>query len=292
MSAIEWIATAGGLLLVTAALRDVFHTLLHPSGRGQLSPLVFSAVWRVAHRLGGRAMDLAGPLGLVASIALWTLMLVIGWALVYWPHMPQAFEVVDGIPASAHAGLLDAVYLSGVALSTLGFGDIVAEEPALRLALALEALIGFGLLTASISWVLLIYPALMRRRALAARISTLLTDEPDGVRLVPGDPPSALAVVLHGLSEQLRTNHVDLIQYPASYFFLDPGPALSLPPALCRLESAITRNDMPDPLRPAAKAVEASIEGLASTLRQPPFRLAAENVRDMLGAYAADHNRS
>jgi len=290
VSATDWIAAAGGLLLVAAALRDVFHTLLHPSGVGQLTPAVFRGAWRLAQRLGGRAMDLAGPLALVSSIALWTLMLVIGWALVHWPHMPQAFQLAEGVPSSTQGDFLESLYLSAVALSTLGFGDIVAEAPGLRLALVLEAIIGFALLTASISWVLSIYPTLMRRRTLAAQIGTLLEGEREDVRLVCG-PPSALALVLHRLSEQLGTTRIDLIQYPASYFFHDPAATLSLPAALCRLQRALTRDDMPETLRPAAKAVRTSIDELTQTLREAPFRLAGDDSQAVLHAYAAHHNR-
>jgi hypothetical protein len=41
----------------------------------------------------------------------------------------------------------------------------------LRLLALIEALVGFGLLTAAISWVLSIYPALSRRQSLAQKIS-------------------------------------------------------------------------------------------------------------------------
>lgn len=128
MSAIDAVVTAAGLLLVVAALREVFHTLLHPSGVGQLTPAIFRALWRAARRIGGRSNAFAGPLSLLASIAAWALMLVVGWALVYWPQMPDAFQVAAGIPAPAQDDLIDAVYLSAVALSTLGFGDIVASR--------------------------------------------------------------------------------------------------------------------------------------------------------------------
>lgn len=152
MSATDAIITLAGLLVVAAALREVFHTLLRPSGAGQLTPAIFRAVWRTAHRIGGGATALAGPSAVLSSIVIWTLMVVIGWALVYWPQMPEAFQAAEGMRAPDD--LLDAIYVSATALSTLGFGDIVAEQPALRIALVVESFVGFALLTASISWVL------------------------------------------------------------------------------------------------------------------------------------------
>ena len=290
MSTIEWTATVGGLLLVAAGLREVFHTLLHPSGEGQITPAVFRGVWRLSRRLGASARRLAGPVGMVASITTWTLLLVVGWALVYWPHLPEQFQVAEGIPAGRQGSVLDAVYVSGVTLSTLGFGDFVAEGRTLRLATAAEALVGFALLTASISWVLSIYPALMRRRALAARIGSLVEGDGPDARLRGAESPTALAIVLHGVADQLGTVRVDLVQYPASYFFHGPMEALSLPAVLPRLQRAIARDD----LREAASAVavvRSSIAELGRTLEQGPFGIRADDPDAAIAAYANDHRR-
>lgn len=289
MSPLEWLATGAGVALVAGALREVFHTLLYPSGAGQMTPAVFRVVWAGAHPAGGRAVQLAGPLAVVASIVIWALMLVVGWALVYWPHLPEQFQVAQGIPVSRQGSLADAVYVPAVALATLGYGDIVAEETLLRLALSAEAVIGFALLTASISWVLSIYPALMRRRALAARITTLLSEIGEATRLRAGDPPTVLAVVLHGIAERLATAQVDLIQYPSSYFFHGPSQRLSLPEALPRLRQALTRDDLPPKARAAAQVVLATLEDLSRTLRDGPFPLTAGSPEATLAAYAADH---
>lgn len=276
MSATEAILTLAGLVVVAAALREVFHTLLHPSGVGQLTPAIFRAVWRTAHRLGGRAIALAGPSAVLSSIVIWTLMVVIGWALVYWPQMPEAFQAAEGIQAPDD--LLDAIYVSATALSTLGFGDVVAEPPALRIALVVEALVGFALLTASISWVLSINPALMRRRALAARINALVSADNNQTRLLGGEPPCVQALVLHNLSEQIQTARVDLVQYPSSYYFADPAPDLSLRQALPRLRNAVQRDDIPPEARTAATAVCTSIDALSQTLRRRPFSVDADDA--------------
>ena len=49
-------------------------------------------VWRVFRRLGGRKrLSLAGPIALIAVVVSWAAMLVIGWALLLMPHMPDSF---------------------------------------------------------------------------------------------------------------------------------------------------------------------------------------------------------
>src|SRR3982751_6479784 len=87
--------------------------------------------------------------------------------------MPESFNLGSGVDPS-HP-FVDSFYMSMATLSTVGFGDVAPATIALRLITPLEALLGFGLLTASISWLLSIYPVLSRRRSLAYEIN-LLTD--------------------------------------------------------------------------------------------------------------------
>ncbi|WP_455403051.1 potassium channel family protein, partial [Streptomyces bambusae] len=161
-------------------MRDVFHTLWHPTRHGGLSRLIMTGCWRLSGRLAGgrRASGLAGPLAMVTVVATWALTVVVGWALVYWPHMPDGFTYTAGLRPAEHAEFLDALYVSLVHVSTLGLGDIAPGEGWLRVLAPVEALVGFVLLTATVSWTLGIYPALARRRALALRLSHLSRTHP------------------------------------------------------------------------------------------------------------------
>lgn len=174
-SYVNSLISAVGAVVVLAALRDLFHTIWHPTRRGGLSRLIMTAMWRLSHRLPGRqrTAGLVGPLGMVAVVGTWALALVLGWALIYWPHMPESFAFDEGLAPSERSDLLDALYLSLVMLGTLGLGDIAPEAAWLRIAAPVEALVGFVLLSATVAWVLELYPALARRRALAVRLSLL-----------------------------------------------------------------------------------------------------------------------
>ncbi len=110
----DWLVTATGAALVLLILRDVFHTLWHPTRHGGLSRLVMTTLWRLSFVLGPRrtAAGLAGPLAMVSVVALWALTVAAGWALIYWPHIPDAFVYAGGLQPDDHAGLLDATYVS------------------------------------------------------------------------------------------------------------------------------------------------------------------------------------
>jgi hypothetical protein len=227
--ALGWLVTAGGAALVLVALRDIFHTIWHPSGRGGLSRRLMGVVWRVGRRrrvLG----PLSGPLAMVVVVLTWMLLILLGWALVYWPQLPGGFVFGSSLNPRSRAGLLDAVYLSTVTLATLGFGDIVPTADWLRIAVPVQALIGFALLTAAVSWVLQVYPALTRRRALAVRLSLLR--RVDTLGLV-ADPRSGLAApLLEDLAVGLAQLRVDLTQYAETYYFRDGDADASLPAML------------------------------------------------------------
>ncbi|MGY1762433.1 potassium channel family protein [Geodermatophilus sp. SYSU D00779] len=224
-----WFVTAVGAALVFVALRDIFHTIWHPTGRGGLSRRLMATVWRIGRRR--RALGaLVGPLAMVVVVLAWVLLILLGWALVYWPHLPGGFVFGSGLDPASRAGFLDAVYLSTVTLATLGFGDIVPAADWLRIAVPVQALVGFGLITAAVSWVLQVYPALTRRRALAVRLSLLR--RVDTLGLV-ADPQSAMAApLLEDLAVGLAQLRVDLTQYAETYYFRDGDPEASLPAML------------------------------------------------------------
>lgn len=130
---------------------------------------------------------------------------------------------------SGRSAFLDSLYLSLVTLATLGYGDIVPAAAWLRVVAPLEGLIGFALLTAAVSWVLQVYPALARRRALAVRLSMLRKNDAAGVL---GDLHETVAAgILDELSEDLVQIRVDLTQYGETYFYGESDPRASLPAA-------------------------------------------------------------
>ena len=161
---------------------------------------------------------------------MWGTLAVVGWALLYWPSVPASFVYASGTAAGGTNRVLDALYISMVTMSTLGFGDIAPAAGWLRIATPLEALFGFALLTVAVAWVLQIYPALTRRRVLAIRLSSLRRAE------VLAEISTADSTMLSGVLERLSTDiiqaQVDLSEYSETYYFRDEDPNASLAVAL------------------------------------------------------------
>jgi hypothetical protein len=117
------LATAAGAGLIGLVGRDAFDALFHAEGRGTFSRQITRVVWHVFRRArtGHELLPLAGPVAIVAVITSWAGLLVLGWALVYWPHMPGGFRFDSGVEA-AGPDFVHALNVSLVTLTTLGSG--------------------------------------------------------------------------------------------------------------------------------------------------------------------------
>ncbi|GGT58775.1 hypothetical protein GCM10010271_72710 [Streptomyces kurssanovii] len=286
----KWLVTLGGLALAMLALRDVFHTLWHPTRHGGLSRGVMTVAWRISARFGRRrAVGLAGPLGMVTVVALWAVTVIAGWALMYWPHMPGGFSFATGLAPAEHSGFLDAVYLSIVTMATLGLGDIAPTDGWLRILGPIEAVVGFALLTATVSWVLGIYPALARRRAVALRISQLRRAGLREHQL----STSVASAALQNLAADLAHVCVDYRQYAESYYFHDGDENTSL--AANIMYFTAVAEQLPDGTgeerRLVKELLRVSLHDLAVTLDER-FLHTGGTTQQVLARYAQDHGRA
>jgi hypothetical protein len=288
----DWVLTAVGLVLIAVVVRDVFHTLFHPIGHGSVAPLVMKFVWRVlrAFRADRRIASLTGPLGFALVVLIWGVIAVLGWALLYLAQMPEGFVYSSELDPATRSNVFDSFYLSLVAIGTLGFGEIVPALPFLRIMVPLEALFGFMLVTAAVSWILQIYPALHRRRVLALELSTLREARhanPDcGIDSVPTD-------VLTGIAGAIVEARNDFTQYSATYYFRDVEVDASLAASLdyaAELAAEAEGSDQPQ-TKLAGAMITAAVESLAELLGREFLQFDGD-TESVIKAYATDHRHT
>ena len=284
------LVTVLGVVVALLGLRDMYHSLLHPSGKGSISHRVMVLVWKVSKWSGHRLGSMVGPAMMVTVVVLWVALQALGWALIYLPHVPAGFSYSPGIDPTRYNNFLEALYISLVTLGTLGFGDVVAIDPWIRMAAPLEALTGFALLTAALTWFMQVYPPLSRRRALALELKGLAdigyADE------LPALDPVTVAHVLGTLAAEIGTVRIDFTQYIESYYFQEEDPDLSLArqlPYALVLRDAAAASASPD-LQAGARQLTRALEQLALKL-QRDFVAAEGGPEPVFTAYAADHGR-
>jgi len=219
---------------------------------------------------------------------MWVALLGAGWALVYSPHVPDGFVYSAGIDPADYSDVAEALYVSFVTLATLGFGDVVATDPLLRLTAPLEALTGFALLTAALTWFMQIYPPLTRRRTLALQLKSL-ADVEYAEHLSSLDPATA-SRVLDAVTAGLRTVRVDFAQHSEGFYFPEKDAELNLArqlPTALRLRDA-AHDHASQEVTLSALQLDQALEQLATTLREE-FLHTGEDPAAVITAYAAEH---
>ena len=286
------LSTAGGIALIGLVARDAFAALFHAEGTGTLSHLISRGTWQALRRSGRpERLSLAGPIAFVVVIAAWTLLLVLGWALIFLPHVPDHFRFDPGVEADGPA-FVHALNVSLVTLTTLGFGDITPTAEPLRLILPLEALLGFGLLSAAISWLLSIYPALSRQRSLAYEISLLRTAEEERGLSLDALSPDAAERLLAELTSRLVAVERDLVHFPISYYFSVADVRFSLPaaaPYLLEISRRAADESGSESVRFRARLLMQAVHDLARTTANRFHGAEGEGPEELLHGYASDH---
>jgi hypothetical protein len=285
-----------GIALIALALRDIFDVLFHPAGRGMVARRIVRAFSTLARRVSPHARTLrllAGPLSYVAVIATWATLLALGWALVFLPHLPEGFTFDPGLDPAEHSDFLDALYVSLVNLTSLGYGDVSPASSLLRLLGPLETLFGLGLLTASISWLISIYSAIARRDSLAHEVHLAKEAEQRlGEKIADADP-ALLERLLASFTEQLIASRRDLIHFPITHYFRteDEERVLAgLLPFLASLVEEASEDGRPHALRVRAEMLRMAIDDFAETLRTR-LRISGETTEATLEHYQREHGR-
>jgi Ion channel len=283
-----------GVALILYTLRDIFHTVFHPSGTGSIGEYASNILWWFFRRFPGKHnqhLPIAGPLSLVVIILTWATLLWVGWALFVWPFVPS-FSYNQALAHPAQPGILDALYFSIMNLATLGAADVAPSAQWLRLLAPVEALIGFALLTVSVTWVLSIYPVIQRRQSTANEIAVLQDAEHDGKSLLAVDPAYA-AYVLAELKTMLVTLRSDFIQFPITYYFHALNERDSFPAVIQYLFDtalSIESQTQSPALNYAAHLLVASLYDVAQTLAREFLGIdRPHDPAQVFAIYRADH---
>jgi hypothetical protein len=285
------VLTILGGMLVVAAIQDVFHTLFHPSASGDISDWIAHQVWRGFRSTMPRALSFAGPVAFVSVVIYWALSITVGFALIYLPRLPGLFTFASGLSPESYRSFWGAINVSLGSLITLSTG-VYPKALWVQLLMGFESVFGFALLTASVSWILSIYPVLEHRRSLAHEATLLHFSEVNGIGHLEIMADSDLQELLLGLASQVTTSRNEVTQFPITYYFHEDERETALAGILPYIAEVAQRSVD----REGAGAIAASILGgaiddylkvIAATFLRREFT----SRREILEAFAEDHMR-
>ena len=114
MNAAVWTVTAAGVSLLGLVALDIYRTILHSHGRsGPVTEVLIPAVWRLALGAAFRRsrpgrhhlLNRVGPLLLPVTVATLVTLIILGYALLYWPHLPAGFNVDEKATLSIRSSI-------------------------------------------------------------------------------------------------------------------------------------------------------------------------------------------
>lgn len=179
MQGLEIPAVIAGVVILLTVLWDTFETMVLPRSAGpglRVTRFYFIAMWTMWRFLATRfkymnpfrqgLLGIYGPFALIVLISLWANLLIIGFGLIIYGIGANEAERV-GIKPGEFA---DYLYLSGVTLFTLGYGDKTPGVPLTKALCVLEAGVGFGLLAMVIGYLPTLYQTFARRENMVLRL--------------------------------------------------------------------------------------------------------------------------
>lgn len=221
--------TAAGIALLSIIAFDVYATVLHSSARygpvgERLNRYAWSAARWLAFRLSRprrhKLLNVVGPLLMPLLVVVFLGTLVLAFALIYYPRMPAHFKHAYDEAATPW---LDSVYFSGVTLTSMGYGDIVPRTTGMRFTAMLESTWGLLLISLIIAYLITIYRALERKRAVALSIYHQAGEGADAAGYLAHHFVEGR---FYGLREELRTATRDIqelleahIEHPVIHYF-------------------------------------------------------------------------
>jgi len=227
----------GGLLVVSLGLVDVFLTVLHYENPGLLAGPTYRAVWACARWITAPlpnptralARSMVAPSMVVMTLAGWLALPVLGFSLVYWPPIAHHHFAVG------HAGhsFGTAVYFSAASLTSLSFSDVQPASLAYHAVAAAETLVGLGILTLAISYILNLYRVLQDQGVLATLLLHHSAGGNDPIRLLESHfvdgRPEGLSTLVRELDRNLTEYREGMRRYPLVWYFHTRRPYRSLP---------------------------------------------------------------
>ena len=207
----EAVAFALGAFLLALTYWDLFETVVVPRptpGYFRIGRYLVRSSWRVVRAVGNgrsgrsheRLLGLFAPAVTIALLAAWLLTLIVGYGLLLFALRDE----LQPVPTD----LGTCLYFAATSVLTIGYGDVVAVEPAARLIITMAAISGLGVVALVVTFLFSLYGSYQRREVQVVVLQS-----------AAGAPPSAVALLetyaMLGLVDRLPALFLDWERWAA-----------------------------------------------------------------------------
>ncbi|MGN6359110.1 MAG: potassium channel family protein [Thermomicrobiales bacterium] len=235
----NWSWIIAGIALIAVGLLDLFLSALNYDESGMLTLRLQALQWHVLRgvllrlparwRGFGRAQVIG--LQILLDLVVWVALVTIGWGFVYFGLMyDHSFQF-----SGSHIGRsMDyAIYFSIAQFSTVGATSMTPQTTLLRVLGVLETLIGLGIVTLAISFLISVFQTITYLRTLASDLHYPAPGASDPVRLLavffPQGQPTGLSDYLGRLHQNLGAYYAGLQLHHTAYYYQSRSDYISLP---------------------------------------------------------------
>jgi hypothetical protein len=218
------LAAAAGVAVIVVVLWDTFETIVLPrrvARRLRLTRLFYLWTWAPAAWLARRVpagkrrdyyLAFYGPLSLILLLTVWALGLLLGFALLQWAAHSRLH-----LPEEVPTEFTTYLYMSGVTIFTLGFGDVFPLSPLGRFLAVVEAGTGFGFLAAVIGYLPVLYQSFSRREVSISMLDARAGTPPAAAELLRRHAEAGRLDALGDLLHDWERWAADLMESHLSY---------------------------------------------------------------------------
>src|SRR4051812_18918870 len=172
---LSWLEQAAGAAILLLTLLDVFLTVLYARiAAGIVGYRAALVTWQiflhVARPLGSRrahVLSFCGPVIVVMLVVLWVFGLTLGTALILHPHMGTSLRANSG---TTPTDFFTAMYVAESSVSVVRSGEFSPYTLPLRFLFMFNSLAGAAVLSLTVTYLMQIYTALLRRNALGLKL--------------------------------------------------------------------------------------------------------------------------
>lgn len=215
------IAAVCALALIVGVLWDAFETIILPRRvrrRLRLTSVIYRLTWTPWALLGRRlrrgregALSLYGPLALLFLLAVWAVILIIGFAVLQWALGSRLLSPSGSISFGTD------LYMSGTTFFTLGLGDVVPISPLSRAVTVLESGTGFAFLALVIGYLPILYQAFSRREVAISLLDARAGSPPTAAELLRRNAERGSVAALMSLLSDWEHWSAELLESHLSY---------------------------------------------------------------------------
>jgi hypothetical protein len=228
-----------GIVILAVTIYDVLWTTLRLTSGGPITSWVTNGLWKLAVRLirSHKALATFGFFIVLFTVALWVLLVWIGWLLILLSDPRAVLATATGQPA----GFWDRAYFAGSAIITMSVNEYRPGSTGWRLVTMVAAANGFSLLSLIITYLLPIVGAELERRRLAIYITALgRTPHEILLRAWNGSSFGKLEDHLVALTQPMMQVGQGHLAYPVLHCIHSRTRETALAPSVAVLDEAIT----------------------------------------------------